>query len=516
MKKAKSQTFIRTFLVLGILILINFISIRLFGRLDLTKEKVYTLSDASKKLVGNLDDRITIKAYFTEDLPAPYNNNRRAVLDILDDYKAYSNGNIHFEFINPEGEKGEQEAQQEGIPPIEVQVVNNDKLEVKRGYLGLVMQYEDKKEVIPVVQNLSSLEYDITSAMVRLTTKVKKKIGYTQGHGEPTLDKLNQATESLTKQYDFMPVDLSKEHSIPDDIDVLLVIAPTKRFDDTSKYAIDQFLMRGGKIAFLLNKMNASLNSQYRYAQAVDLGLDDMLEQYGVRVNADLIRDARCANITVSQMQGPFQIQSQVPFPYLPAASDFNRSIPIVKDLQAVVFYFVSSVDTTLAAQKGLNAEVMIRSSKRSGRQTGFIMLDPFQRAAPSEFNESGIPMAVVVQGSFKSFFDGKQPAAVLKQSPDTRIVVVGDGDFMQDQFLGNKGNLLLFENIVDYLADSAGLISIRSKDVAEPPLEVVSDSTKNVLKYGDLLVPPLLVIAYGLFRWRRRVAMKRSLEMQV
>ncbi len=515
MKNAKTQALTKILLVLAILVLVNFISIRLFGRLDLTKEKVYTLSDASKKLVGGLDDRITVKAFFTEDLPAPYNNNRRAVLDILNDYKAYSNGNLHYEFINPQGDKGEQETQQQGIPPIEVQVVNNDKLEVKRGYLGLVMQYEDKKEVIPVVQNLSSLEYDMTSAMKRLTTRVKKRIGYTQGHDEPTLDKLRQATQSVSKQYDLVPVDLSKQRSIAPDIDALLVIAPSKKFDDSSNYAIDQFLMRGGKIAFLLNKMNANLNSQYRFAQAVDLGLDDMLQQYGVRVNADLIRDAQCANITVSQMQGPFNIQSQVPFPFLPAASNFDRNNPIVKDLQAVVFYFVSSVDTTLAAQKGLQAEVMIRSSKKSGRQSGFIMLDPFQRATPAEFTESGIPMAVVVHGSFKSFFEGKQPAPVVTLSPDTRIVVVGDGDFMQDQFLGNKGNLLLFENIVDYLADDAGLITIRSKDVAEPPLEVVSDGTKNILKYGDLFVPPLLIIGYGLFRWRRRVAIKRSLEMQ-
>ncbi|HET9132424.1 MAG TPA: GldG family protein, partial [Terriglobia bacterium] len=224
MKNAKSQALIKGVLILGILVLANFISVRLFGRLDLTKEKVYTLSDASKKLVGNLDDRITIKAYFTEELPAPYNNNRRAVLDILNDYRAYSKGNIQFEFINPQGDKEQQEAQQQGVPPVEVQVVNNDKLEVKRAYLGLVMQYEDKKEVIPVIQNLSSLEYDITSAMQRLTTTVKNKIGYTQGHDEPTLDKLQRATQSVSKQYDLVPVDLTKEHTIPDDISALLVI----------------------------------------------------------------------------------------------------------------------------------------------------------------------------------------------------------------------------------------------------------------------------------------------------
>ncbi len=516
MKNVKSQALIKIFLVLGILVLVNFISVRIFGRLDLTKQKVYTLSDASKKLVGGLDDRITVKAYFTEDLPSPYNNNRRAVLDILNDYRAYSNGNVQYDFINPQGDKGEEDARQQGIPPVEVQVVNNDKLEVKRGYLGLVMQYEDKKEVIPVVQNLSSLEYDITSAMKRLTTKVKKRIGYTQGHDEPALDQMRQATQDISKQYDLVPVDLSKGGKVPDDINVLLMISPGKKFEDSAKYAVDQFLMRGGRIAFLLNKMNANLNSQYRFAQAVDLGLEDLLTQYGVRVNADLVRDAQCANITISQMQGPFQIQSQVPFPYLPAASNFDTQNPIVKDLQAVIFYFVSSVDTTLASAKGLKADVMIRSSKQSGRQSGFIMLDPLQRLTKADLGESGIPLAVNVEGSFKSAFVGKQPAAVLTQSPETRIVVVGDGDFMKDQFLGNKGNLLLFENIVDYLADDAGLITIRSKNVVQPPLEVVSDGTKKMLKYGDLLVPPLAVIAYGLFRWRRRVAIKHTLESQV
>ncbi|HTP12883.1 MAG TPA: Gldg family protein [Bacteroidota bacterium] len=516
MKIAKTQTLVRLLLVVLILVLVNFISVRLFGRLDLTKQKVYTLSDASKRLVGGLDDRVTVKAYFTEDLPAPYNNNRRAVLDILNDYRAYSKGNLQYDFVNPQGDKGEQDAQQQGIPPVEVQVVNNDKLEVKRGYLGLVMQYEDKKEVIPVVQNLSSLEFDITSALKRLTTRVKKRVGYSQGHDEPTLDQLRQSTQNVNKQYDMVPVDLSRGAKVPDDIDVLLVISPAKKFDDSAKYAIDQFLMRGGKAAFLLNRMNANLNSQYRFAQATDIGLDDLLAQYGVRVNADLVRDAQCANITVSQMQGPFQIQSQVPFAYLPAAANFDKTNPIVKDLQAVVFYFVSSVDTTLASSKGLQADVLIRSSKRSGRQSGFIMLDPFQRLAATDFGESGIPLAVTVQGSFKSAFVGKQPAAVLTQSPETRIVVVGDGDFMKDQFLGNKGNLTLFENIVDYLADDAGLITIRSKDVVQPPLEVVSDGTKKMLKYGDLFVPPLAVVAYGIFRWRRRVAVKRTLDTKV
>jgi ABC-type uncharacterized transport system involved in gliding motility auxiliary subunit len=123
MKTKKTQILLKSILVLGILILVNFISVRFFTRLDLTKTHIFTLSEASKKLVGGLDDRVTIKAYFTEDLPSPYNNSRRQVLDILNEYKAYAKGNIQFEFINPEGEKAEREAKESGVPAVEVQVV---------------------------------------------------------------------------------------------------------------------------------------------------------------------------------------------------------------------------------------------------------------------------------------------------------------------------------------------------------------------------------------------------------
>ncbi|MBN1397769.1 MAG: Gldg family protein, partial [Bacteroidetes bacterium] len=511
----------RVFLVLGILILLNFISVRIFGRLDLTKAGVYTLSEASKNLVGNLDDRVTIKAYFTEDLPAPYNNNRRAVLDILNDYKAYAGGNLFYEFINPEGETGEREAQQAGVPPVEVQVVKEDKFEVKRAFLGLVMMYEDRKEVLPVIQNLGSLEYDISAAMKRLTTRTKKRIGYTTGHQETELPSMQRVNQEINAQYETVPIDLgSNTAEIPKDLAALLIIAPQTKFSDTAKYQIDQYLMSGGKVAFLLNKMSVDLNAQYKVARPVDVGLDDLLENYSIRINNDLVRDVQCASITVMQSQGQFQMRSQIPFPYLPNAVNVNKSNPIVKDLQGLIFFFASSVDTALAANKGLNAEVLVRTSKHSGRESGFVMIDPFRRYTQEEMSESGIPLAAVVSGSFNSLFSAGEGAKSfvpqLTKSPDTRIVVVGDGDFMRDDFAGNRNNLTFFVNIVDFLADDAGLITIRSKDIAQPPLEQISDGTKKLLKYSILFLPPLLVIGYGLLRWRRRISLKRSLENQL
>ena len=142
-------------------------------------------------------------------------------------------------------------------------------------------------------------------------------------------------------------------------------------------------------------------------------------------------------------------------------------------------------------------------------------MIDPFQRYTAADLAEDAIPLAAIVEGSFKSYFVGKQPAAVVTTSPQTRIIVVGDGDFMKDEMLGNKGNLTFFANIIDYLADDAGLITIRSKNVATPPLDQISDGTKRTLKYTNLIGPPLLIIVYGLFRWRKRVGLKKAMEAQ-
>ncbi len=520
----QSQTLLRVVIVLAILILLNIISVRIFGRLDVTDNKLFTLSDASKELMRSLDDKVNVKAYFTEDIPAPYNNNRRVLLDELNDYKAYSRGNFQFEFIDPSGEKGEEEARQQGIAPVEVQVVKEDKLELKRAYMGLVFLYEDKKEVLPVIQNTSTLEYDISSTVKRLTSRTRKRVGFLTGEGEPELKEISRAQQLLEKQYAVTAVDVRKGQPVPADIAALIVMAPAEKFSEPVKYQIDQYLMRGGTIAFLLNKMDANLQS--RFGRVIELGLDDLLETYGLRINADLVRDAQCANISIVQSQFGFQIQSQVPFPYLPMASNFSQGNMMVKDLNGLVLFFVSSIDTARLGDKGLRGEILIRSSKQAGRQGAPFMLDPMQRYTREDFTEGNIPLAAMVSGKFGSAFAGKpvpvdtaagsQPPAgnTITTSPDTRVILVGDGDFARDQYLGNRDNLTFFANMVDYLVDDAGLITIRSKDVTMPPLEPTTDGTKKLVKYANLALPPLLVLGYGLLRWRMRKARRKALEI--
>jgi gliding-associated putative ABC transporter substrate-binding component GldG len=525
MKPLRLQTLTRVALVLGILILLNIVSVRLFSRLDVTKNNLFTLSDASKDMMRGLDDKVTVKAYFTEDLPSPYNNNRRLLLDQLNEYKAYARGNFQFDFIDPSGEKGEQEAQQQGVAPVQVQVVKEDKFEVKRAYMGMVFLYADKKEVIPVIQNTSGLEYEISSTVKRLTTRERKKIGFLSGNGEPGLNELSRAQEILRKQYDVQAVDLSKGAGVPAGIAALVIMAPNTRIPDPQKFEIDQYIMRGGRVAFLLNRVDANL--QNRFGRPLETGLDDLLETYGLRINQDLIRDVQCANISIVQQQFGFSVQSQVPFPYLPMVSTFNKQNPVVKDLQALVLFFASSVDTANLASRNLHGEILARSSKQSGRQTSPFMYDPLQRFTREDFGEQEIPLAAVVSGQLKSAFAGKPipadtsagalppPASPLQSSPETRILLVGDGDFARDQFLGNRDNLSFLANMIDYLVDDAGLITIRTKDVSMPPLATVSDGTKRMVKYATLVLPPLLVLGYGLIRWRMRLSRKKAMEVQ-
>jgi gliding-associated putative ABC transporter substrate-binding component GldG len=524
-RPARTQTLLRIGIVLAILVLVNIVSIRVFGRFDLTRNKLFTLSDASKALVRGLDDKVTVKAYFTEDLPAPYNNNRRALLDELNEYKAYAGGNFLFEFVDPSGEKGEADAQQQGIAPLQVQVIKEDKAQVQRAYMGMVFLYEDKKEVIPVVQNIATLEYEISSTIKRLTARGRKKIGFLTGQGEPALTELRAVQEVLGKQYELAPVDVDKGTPVPPDVAALIVLAPAQQFSEHQKFQIDQYLMRGGRVAFLLNVVDATLQRQY--GQAISLNLSDMLETYGLRVNTDLVRDAQCASVSLVQQQFGFSIQSQVPFPYLPLVSNFSKGNAMVKDLQGLVLFFASSVDTARCASRGLTPEFLMHSSAQSGRLTGMFMYDPLQRFTRADFTESGIPLAAVVSGRFESMYAGKPapadtaagsappPDAPLRASPETRIILVGDGDFARDQYMGgSRDNVTFFANMVDYLVDDAGLIAIRTREASAPVLEPVGDGTKKFIKYANLAVPPLLVIGYGLIRWRirkRRKARERE-----
>lgn len=533
----KKDALIKLAIIIGIIVVINVISKRVFTRIDLTKNKSFTLSQVSKDIVSNLDDKLLVKAYFSNNLPPPYNNLRRQVQDLLDDYRSYSKGNMNYEFLNPtsegegEGNELDKEAQKYGIQPVQIQAMDNDKLEVKRAYLGLVFLYGGKQEVIPVVQSADNLEYEITSLIKKFQTEKKKKVGFLTGHGEIELSKLSQIQSVLNQQYETATVDLKTSAEIDPNITTLIIMAPKAIFSEIEKFKIDQFIMRGGNVAFLLDKVTPNFQQQIVMGNEVKTNLGDLLLNYGINLKLDLIRDLQCS---------PVQVQSQIGFPisinypFFPVITNIAKDNPAFNNLKSVVLTYASSLDTNVEQAKNVKITPLLTTSDRSGEVTGFFFLnlEQFQNmtraAADSMFNAKGFMVGAIYTSMFNSFYEGKeiptdtaQGAPLFtgqkldKASKESKLIVIGDGDFANEENKPPRENLTFFVNMVDYLMDDVGLAEIRTKASSESPIEETSDGTKKFIKYFNLIFPPFLVLLFGLYKWNQKKQKKKNLQLK-
>ena len=507
-------------LTLAIVILLNFISWHLFKRIDLTEGRIFSLSQASKEAVRNLDDRLIVKAYFSKDLPSPYNNQALYLRDKLEEYKAYSRGKFQYEFIDPGSEeKLQREAQSYRIPPLQVNVREKGKIEIKQVYMGLVMLYEDKSEAMPVIKQVLGLEYDLTAAIKRITSTELMTVGFLTGHDEPDLQEdLSTISGSLLRQYTVIPVDVSDGSMVADDVAILVIAAPQTPFSDWEKYAIDQYIMAGGKVAFLIDKVKADISTST--AEPLNLELDDWLKNYGISIQNNLVYDALNTPINITRRQGFITISNQVSYPFFPQVTSFNRENSIVRDLENISLYFVSSLDTNAASAQGLQIEPLAFSSDKSGMQRGRYEINPFQQMRNLPYNQRHFPLAAAIRGTFKSFFADKEapegassgPGEMLTESLENRMIVVGDGDFMRDKYRMNQSSITFFLNIVDWLAQDEDLITIRSKNITDRPLKEISNTSRIFLLLSVISGTPLLVVVGGFIHWMRRSRKRRVL----
>ena len=533
----KKDILIKVAIVIGIIIVINVIAKRVFTRADLTKNKSYTLSTVSKDVVSNLDDKLLIKAYFSNNLPPPYNNLRRQVQDILDDYRSYSNGNVNYEFLNPtsvgegEGNELDQEAQKFGIQPVQIQAMDNDKLEVKKAYLGLVFLYNGKQETIPVVQSADNLEYEITSLVKKMTGGVKRKVGFVSGHGEVELSKLAQIKSVLDEQYETIPVDLKTMASIDPALGAIIIMSPKTAFNESDKFKIDQFIMNGGNVAFMIDKIVPNFQQQVVIGNELKVNLDDLLFQYGIKINNDLIRDIQCSAVQVQSAMG-FPIS--VNYPFFPVITNIAKDNPAFQNIKSVVLTFSSSIDSTVAGGKNIRINPLLTTSDRSGQVKDFFFLnlEQFQNltknAADTLFNQRGFVVGATYAGQFKSYYANKEMPSDTAQGwvpfsgqrlnesvKANKLIAIGDGDFANEENKPPRENIIFFVNLVDYLMDDVGLAVIRTKTSSDAPIEETADSTKKFIKYFNLIFPPGLVLLLGLYKWNQRKQKKKNLQMK-
>ncbi|MBK8551630.1 MAG: GldG family protein [Ignavibacteria bacterium] len=534
----KKDILIKVAIIIGIIVVVNVIAKRVFTRADLTKNNSYTLSPISKDIVENLDDKLIVKAYFSNNLPPPYNNLRRQVQDILDDYRSYSKGNLNYEFLNPtssgegEGNELDKEAQKYGIQPVQIQAMDNDKLEVKRAYLGLVFLYNGKQETIPVVQSADNLEYEITSLIKKMTGTVKRKVGFLTGHGEPEISKLTQINSILNEQYEVVPVDLKTIESIDPLFGCLIIMAPKTPFTESDKFKIDQFIMSGGNVAFLINKIEPNFQQQIVMGNEIKLNIDDLLFQYGISIKTDLIRDLQCSQV---QVQSQIGFPISVNYPYFPVITNIDRENAAFQNIKSVVLTFVSSLDTNNTASKNVKVNPLLITSDRSGEASGFFFLnlEQFQnmtkQSADTMFDKKGFTVGGIYSGKFKSLYDNREMPTDTVQGwvpftgqrlnesvkDNVKLIAIGDGDFANEENKPPRENITFFANLVDYLMDDVGLAVIRTKTTSESPIEETSDSTKKFLKYFNLIFPSALVLLIGLYKWNQRKQKKKNLQLK-
>ncbi|MFH0923920.1 MAG: GldG family protein [Candidatus Falkowbacteria bacterium] len=494
----KANLGITAVIVIGILAVANFFSYQIFYRWDLTQNKDYSISKASKNTVGELDDVVNIKAYFSEELPSQYITLRQEVGDILEEYANYSNGKIKVEFIDPgDDEDVKRELYMIGIPELQFNVVEKDKFEIAKGYLGIAVEYGGKTEAIPVVQSTQNLEYQITLAIKKVAGAEMAAIGFVTSNSTADVEsEISAAYGELEKLYQIQKVDLALEEYAPVDVNTLIILGPKEAFNENQLQTIDAFLMRGGSLLIAADGVNVE---EGLTASANDTGLNGLLENYGVKLNNDLVLDISSA--MASFTQGFMAFSTNYPFWLKILPSGFDQDNAAVANLESLIMPWASSVEILPdKINKDNKVSYVVRASEKSWIQQDNFNLNPQQAFSPSQ-NKGGKVLAASIIGKFTSpYGNGSTDAG--------RLIVVGDSDFIKDSFLRNMpDNLIFFQNLVDSLSLDEDLINIRSKGISERPIKELSDSAKAAARYLNIFGVTVIVVIFGMARYyiRRR-----------
>jgi gliding motility-associatede transport system auxiliary component len=528
-------------LIIGAVVAVNLISTRVFGRLDLTQNHVYTLSPASKDIVRALPDYLTVKAYISKDLPPELANTSRYVRDLMDDYHTYSKGKLRFESFDPGTDKKiEDEANACKVQKLQIQVTRSEKFEVGTYYLGLCFQYQGKDEAIPEIAAAEGLEYEVSSLIKRMTQK-KRKVAFTTGHGEEDMNQgFTVLKHVIDQELDSTTVNPSSA-SIPDDVDALVIGGPKQAFDDKAKHEIDAFLMKGKGCIFLVDGM--VLQSPQggmmpgmatpKIAHPNQTGLNDLLEKYGFKVNEDFVFD-RMAVPGVIDAGGRKMLRTLPMF--VGVKTDPNdKDQSILAGVNAVVFPFASSVDlvgplASGSAQNGGKLWTLAHSSPESWKQTGFYAFQPMADVEEGK-DKGAYGLAYAYQGPLKSAFAPAAQAGMSVPEPangppteskkPVRLVVVGDSDFASDEYVQlarylpfYQGGAQMLFNAIGWTLEDEALTPVRSKTVTARPIEIKSDGTILAAKVLNVIVVPAAFVVFGLLRWRVRRARREGQKL--
>ena len=474
---------------LGIVLVANLLGGRIPGRIDLTKENLYTLSSGSKETLNNLTDLVTLKLFISDELPSELQPTLRDVRDLIKDLDRAGGTNFVVENLNPSDDlEIAAEARSLGIIENEFNVLRDDEFEVRRGWFGLALLYADKQEVIPFISGTADLEFRIASAISVMTTDDRPNIAFLTGFGALGETSFPSLTRSLMERYEITSIDLSLDQMELDTFstDLVVLAGPKEAIPETTIEEIENFISVGGGALMLVDKHQVSAETPT--TSLVTTGLEGFLEKRGIGIDAGMVLDyGSNSNIQMGQ-QGLFNVVR--PYALWPIALK-GQLHATTRDLNGLSVGWATALTVSDSVK---NIERLWITTEAGGIQppNSLIMPDALLQPNPDGFQTVTLAVAL-----------GGDAPEISNPNPSTgRIIIVGDVDFLEESFLqANPDNLIFTENAIDWLAQDESLISIRSKTRTPPQMVFTSDFQKSGLRWGNLIGVPLVVVILGILR---------------
>ncbi len=565
MKKSnlRRDNIIQLLLTLVIAVLLAFIFSHIYYRVDLTSEKRYSLSASTRQILNELASPVFVQIYLDGEMPVGFKKLRRSVKDMLDEFRIQSGKKVIYEFIDPFDFDSQEEKKEmmetlykKGLQPTNIHDRDEEGgVSQKMIFPGMIMNYDGMEMTVNILENnpaqsaaqnlnnsIEGLEYKMIQAVQNLSADTIYNIAFLEGHGELDEFSVGDITYELAKYYNVDRGVIGGKLNILDKYATLIIAKPELRFSEADKFVIDQYIMNGGRVLWLLDAVQVRSDSLQSAGSTAGLyrplNLVDQLFKYGVRVNPKIVQDQQCSiipiNIALAGQQPRF---SPVPWIYFPLLTPFNNH-PVTKNLNLIKSEFINTLDTVSAVPGGVKKKYLLFTSKFSRVISPPVRISLEEIKNPpalKEFNVSHLPVAVLLEGSFESVFKnrptdryiGEMKYQVIEKSVSTKMIVVADGDIIRNevrrtatrdiplplgedrytkQIYGNKDFIL---NAVNYLIDDINLMNIRSKELK---LRLLNKERikKEQFKWKliNVVFPVIFIIIFGvlvvLFRKRK------------
>lgn len=524
----------RILLVFGIIIVINILLGAFSFRLDLTKEKQYTLAKPTKDMIRGLKNPITIKMFMSKNIPEFLLGTRQDIMDLLTEYKKIGTSNVIIEYLDPKQSTDiANEANSYGIVEIQFNTFGQEKFEISSGYFGLAILYQDKSEPLPVIQNTDNLEYDITAAIQKLAREKIPVLGIMSGHGE-NLDQ--NIRRELEKLYTLKDVSVIDGTMVEPDVDIILIIGPTQTFSQRELFVMDQHVMAGKSLIVLAD--GVLINKDFFTGNPNNINVNTLLNSYGVSLNSDVVIDLLSQEAL--QFRSGFFVLIR-PYPAWPKiiGRGLDSKNPITSKLRSLTFPWPSSL-TILPPKDNTSRQIteLLKTSPQSYTLSNeTIILNPEALEQQGPATKQSYTLAALISGTLQSAFTGKEipqkgnngeknvnkslqstlaEEPVLTTTDQAKILVVSSAQFLQTNlFAQSPENFIFFANALDAMAQGQSLIEIRSRNAGARPIKNLSDAQKNIIRYTNILSGAILSLLVGaIFYLKRKRAGKRAQEI--